>query len=270
MSASLTILSLGWGVQSWTLAAMAALGELPRPDVAVHSDTTFEMSHTYAFAEEWTPWLEARGIPVVTVRDTRATHITKKSSTSDGTYTLMPVFTRNEDGSRGQLRRQCTSRWKIEPLHKWLGEELKRRGIAKADGVVEQWLGISMDEWHRMKTSPVDWIVNTYPLVDRRLSRDDCLRWLGARGLPSPGRSACKQCPYRAPASWVELKRQGGEDWQQALAADAQLRATGRPWYLHPARVPLGDAVQSAEDAGQLRLWDDETDPTCDSGHCFL
>lgn len=32
MTPLLTILSLGWGVQSWTLAAMAALGELPKPD----------------------------------------------------------------------------------------------------------------------------------------------------------------------------------------------------------------------------------------------
>ena len=39
----LKILSLGWGVQSWTLAAMAALGEIPKPDFAVHSDTTHEM-----------------------------------------------------------------------------------------------------------------------------------------------------------------------------------------------------------------------------------
>ena len=34
----LKILSLGWGVQSWTLAAMAALGEIPMPDYAVHAD----------------------------------------------------------------------------------------------------------------------------------------------------------------------------------------------------------------------------------------
>lgn len=266
MTNKLTILSLGWGVQSWTLAAMAALGELPKPDFAVHSDTTFEMAHTYAFAEQWTPWLEAHGIPVVTVRDTRATHILKKSSTSEGHYTLMPVFTLN-NGERGQLRRQCTSRWKIEPLHKWLGEELTRRGIAKAEGVVEQWLGISLDEWQRMKQSPVSWIENTYPLIDRRQTRDDCLRWLGSHNLPSPGKSACRQCPYRAPNWWKEMARQGGEDWDAAVAADEALRASGRPWFIHPARVPLAEAVQ---DSGQARMFDDEVDPSCDSGHCFL
>jgi len=35
-------LSLGWGVQSFTLAAMVALGDLEPVDVAIHADTTHE------------------------------------------------------------------------------------------------------------------------------------------------------------------------------------------------------------------------------------
>ena len=38
----ITYLSLGWGVQSWTIAAMAALGELPPIDLAIHADTGHE------------------------------------------------------------------------------------------------------------------------------------------------------------------------------------------------------------------------------------
>lgn len=38
-AATLKVLSLGWGVQSWTLAAMVALKELPPVDYAVHADT---------------------------------------------------------------------------------------------------------------------------------------------------------------------------------------------------------------------------------------
>ncbi|KKL22079.1 hypothetical protein LCGC14_2439070, partial [marine sediment metagenome] len=55
---TLRVLSLGWGVQSWTLAAMIALKELPPIDYAIHADTTHEMSNTYALAAKWTPWLE--------------------------------------------------------------------------------------------------------------------------------------------------------------------------------------------------------------------
>ena len=33
------ILSMGWGVQTWALAAMVALGDLPPVDYVVHADT---------------------------------------------------------------------------------------------------------------------------------------------------------------------------------------------------------------------------------------
>ena len=69
------IISLGWGVQSWTLAAMVALGELPPVDFAIHSDTTWERASTYEFARQWTPWLEERGVKVVTVSDKEAAQL---------------------------------------------------------------------------------------------------------------------------------------------------------------------------------------------------
>jgi hypothetical protein len=65
-------LSLGWGVQSFTLAAMAALGDIPPIDAAIHADTTHERTLTYQFAAKWTPWLEARGVRVVTVVSAQA------------------------------------------------------------------------------------------------------------------------------------------------------------------------------------------------------
>ena len=48
------IISLGWGVQSFTLAAMAALGETEKVGAAIHADTTHEASGTYEFARQWT------------------------------------------------------------------------------------------------------------------------------------------------------------------------------------------------------------------------
>ena len=63
----LRYLSLGWGVQSWTIAAMVALGELPPVDIAVHADTGHEAQGTYEHVRLWTPWLEERGVKVATV-----------------------------------------------------------------------------------------------------------------------------------------------------------------------------------------------------------
>lgn len=36
VTAQLRVLSMGWGRQTWTLAAMMALGEMPRVDFIVH------------------------------------------------------------------------------------------------------------------------------------------------------------------------------------------------------------------------------------------
>ena len=66
------VISLGWGVQSFTLAAMAALGEIEPVDYVIHSDTGYESVLTYEFAESWSWWLEVQGVNVVTVNEPNA------------------------------------------------------------------------------------------------------------------------------------------------------------------------------------------------------
>jgi hypothetical protein len=284
MTPQLTILSLGWGVQSWTLAAMSALGELPKVDYAIHADTTWEREQTYQFAEAWTPWLEEHGVRVVTVRSARAHTPVRKSTKSDGSYILVPAFSLDEAGRRGQVRRQCTGDWKIDPQNKQINAFLKERGIKKKmPDLVERWLGISQDEWHRAKHSEVPHITHRYPLLEKKITRTDCVAWLSAHDLPSPGKSACVFCPYHNRRAWQEMKRAGGSDWQRAVEYDAAIRnarndanAT-RPidLFVHVNRVPLAEAVQIPEDYGmeQRDLFgppEDDELVTCDSGHCFL
>jgi len=53
----LTVISLGAGVQSSTMALMAAHGEItPMPDYAIFADTQAEPSHIYS----WLDWLETQ------------------------------------------------------------------------------------------------------------------------------------------------------------------------------------------------------------------
>ncbi len=40
------VISLGWGVQSFALATMSALGVLPSVDAAIHADTGHERRET--------------------------------------------------------------------------------------------------------------------------------------------------------------------------------------------------------------------------------
>ena len=246
-------ISLGWGVQSFTLAAMSALGDLEPVDVAIHADTTHETSGTYAFAERWTPWLEERGVRVVTVRDAA------QAATVTEFKTDIPAFTDTPGGSGGMLRRQCTGRWKIGPMRKWL--QSNRYGKP-----VEQWLGISLDEFQRMKDSDVKYIAHRWPLIEQRMTRWDCQRYLERHGLEVPPKSACVFCPYHNMAVWREMKATGGADWQKAVEVDEAIRKVRPPYdlFLHPARIPLVDVdLRSEQDKGQLSLWDAECSGIC-------
>ena len=113
----LTYLSLGWGVQSFTLAAMVALGELPPVDLAIHADTTHEATGTYAHAQKWTPWLGEHGVKVVTVT---ADNTEVVRAWANSRSVMIPAFTLAPDDSHGQVRRQCTHDWKLTPIRRYL------------------------------------------------------------------------------------------------------------------------------------------------------
>lgn len=261
-------LSLGMGVQSVTLAAKVALGHLPPVDFMAHADTSFEMRGTYEYASWFIPWLEERGQRVIVVKN-------EAQAAKAGTAkTDLPAFTM-ASGSKGQLRRQCTGRWKIVPIRRALREVMAEKGVSiRSRGKVKQWLGISLDEIERARPSDVRYIENVYPLLDLGMTRADCIAYLKAQGLPVPGKSSCTFCPYHNKAAWADLKRQGGPDWEQALEIDKAIRDTRPPYslFVHPSCIPLAEAVVIPEDWGAEQLGFPGVDPNtpCDSGFCFL
>ena len=258
----LKVLSLGWGVQSWTLAAMSALGELPTVDYVIHADTTHEAEGTYSHAAKWAPWLEEHGIPVVTVTGKRMEPV---DTSKDIPAVLVPAYTLYQQQDKGQLRRQCTNEWKIKPIRRFIREKVGRL----TPGCVESWQGISLDEWQRMRSSDVGYITNLYPLVDRRITRAHCITWLEQHGLDVPPKSACTFCPYHNLNHWRTMKRKGGSDWDRAVVADEAIRNKRPPQelFVHPTCLPLEEAVRIPEDVGAHQL---EMEMPCDSGHCFV
>lgn len=247
------VISLGWGVQSFTLAAMSALGELEPVDAAIHADTGHESILTYQFAERWTPWLEARGVRVVTVKPKRSDPIDNGYGHED-----VPYYTLDGKGKRGQGKRQCTLQWKIKPQRRWLQANRNRQPV-------EQWLGISLDEYQRMKDSDVKYITHRWPLIERRMIRADCMKWLVAHGLEVPPKSACTFCPFHSTAEWRRIMATP-EDWQEAIDVDRAIRKAYPPYdlFVHPSRCPLEEVdLRTETEKGQLSLWDAECSGVC-------
>jgi hypothetical protein len=257
------VISLGWGTQSFTLAAMVALGELEPVDFAINADTTHERTATYDFAKRWTPWLEERGVKVVTVRPVDG-RINVHPERLDGEVEIPGYVSSPGDG--GRITRQCTKHWKIEPMHRVISIELKLRGLNKTPGIIEQWLGISLDEFQRMKESDVKYIVNRWPLIERKMTRHDCQLWLERHGLEIPPRSACVFCPFHSKSQWRDIRDNAPEDWQKAVEVDKQIRKARPPYdlFVNNQRKPLEECdLDSPQDKGQMDLWDDNCEGYC-------
>jgi hypothetical protein len=275
----LRILSLGAGVQSSTLALMAAEGELgDPPDAAIFADTQAEPDGVY----RWLEWLEPRlPFPVhrVTRGDLRAEVLDASKGVRNRLFRI-PAFVEGEDGRAAPLTRTCTDKYKImqidakvrallglkhgEAVRHFLG--LKRSEPVPA--VVEQWIGISTDELERLRVSRKPWQYLRYPLIEARMSRRDCLRWLEVRGYPKPAKSACTFCPWHDNAAWRDLRDNDPAGFADAVEVDRAMRADGLHFgmrskaYLHRDLVPLDEVDLTAPDEGGLGFVNE-----C-SGHC--
>jgi hypothetical protein len=263
-----TFLSLGAGVQSSTLALMAAHGEVtPMPDAAIFADTQAEPASVY----RWLDWLEGQlPFPVHRVSRGSLTEESlivreRKDKTGHWSKSLVPAFIENKDGTRGIMGRQCTYSYKVEQLERAarrLGEV--KRG--QKEVTVTQWIGISWDEIQRIKPSRVAWSQHRWPLVELRMGRRDCLTWMERNGYPKPPRSACVYCPFHSDKEWRRLKDEEPQEFARAVKFEKDIqevkakteRMRGVP-FLHPSLVPL-DQVDFRTDIerGQLSLWLEE------------
>jgi 3'-phosphoadenosine 5'-phosphosulfate sulfotransferase (PAPS reductase)/FAD synthetase len=147
---TLVVISLGAGVQSSTMALMAANGELPKPDCAIFADTGYEPKAVYRYLEFLKKVLP---YPVYIVKfgNIRDDMIAARGTTD---FVVAPFFTQETiTGKKGMIMRQCTNQYKIQPIKKKI-RELCNVGFNKRfpkDKYVEQWIGISKDEIQRMK-----------------------------------------------------------------------------------------------------------------------
>lgn len=264
-SASIHVISLGAGVQSSTMALMAAHGEItPMPVAAIFADTQAEPASVY----RWLDWLEKQlPYPVIRVSKGNLTEVSlkirdKKDGTGRWAKSVLPTFVANPDGTRGILQRQCTYDYKVLPL---VREALKLMKSNKADSVV-QWIGISWDEAMRMKPSREPRILHRWPLIEKEMKRHHCLSWMSEHGYPKPPRSACIYCPFHSDAEWRRLKDEEPEEWAKAVKFEKDLQTVkaacrnlaGLP-YLHSSLKPL-DTVDLSTDVerGQGILWGNE------------
>jgi len=250
---TIRVLSLGAGVQSTVLALMAAREEIgPMPDCAIFADTQWEPASIYDHID----WLETQlPFPVhrVTAGNIRQDQIDKRNTTGQS-FSSMPYYTAN--GAMG--KRQCTREYKVEPIQRKIRELLgfgKGKRIPK--GVfAEQWIGISQDELQRVKNARKKWQVNRWPLLEKKMSRQDCLdKWQSWGMNRKLEKSACIGCPFHQNDLWRDMKINDPVSWKDACDFDDAIRdgTMKEKQFLHRSLKPLSKAdIDSAEDKGQI------------------
>ena len=246
-------LSWGVGVQSTTLLAMSALGELPRLDAAIFADTQWERAATYASLEFYMALAEEHGI---------ATHVITEGNIREKAareHVHMPFWT--ETGA--PLQRQCTQHFKIEPIRRAmrvLAGYDRSQPPHPSHGEFDLWLGISLDEWTRATEDKRKFIRHIHPLLDLRMTRQDCEDWLIAHGLPVPEKSACIGCPFRSASEWSRMRQGSPKEWADAVQFDEENRnnplarrkgdhSTADGLYVWKKAIPLADVDLEAEAA---------------------
>lgn len=260
-------ISLGAGVQSSTMALMAAHGELtPMPECAIFADTQAEPASVY----RWLDYLETK-LPFPVHRVTKGSlteaALLVKLSVRGRYYTdtAIPAWVEDEKGNIGPMMRQCTSDFKIEVIQR----EIRRLRNGRQ---VVQWIGISTDEAHRAKPSmvakrtvliermlngdevktivktykPHPYITNIWPVIDAGMNRRACLLWMESHGYPKPPRSACVYCPFHSDDEWKRLRDDEPDAFAQAVGFERNYRSAmerGRLMrtipYLHRSMKPL-------------------------------
>lgn len=277
---SLDVISLGAGVQSTALYYMSSMGEMKRCDYAIFSDTGREKAGTIRYLENvLLPWQKANnGIPIIVASKKNLYRDILNSENSTGQrFSSIPAFTRNEDGSIGMLRRQCTKEYKIEVVDDVIRElyGLKKWGRRPDTRLYK---GISLDEIDRLSIPDKKWKIHVYPFVGyqvsvnetkridtQRKTRTDIISWYIQNGLQIPPKSACVFCPYQSDAAYLNMKKNEPEDWQAALEVDRKIRnstkkGTSSQVFLHESCKPL-DEVEFKE--GDPDLWRGECSGGC-------
>ena len=265
------ILNLGAGVQSTTVYLMYVRGEIkPGVECAIFADTGEEPASVYAHLE----WLKSLGGPPIIVRSIGrlGDDLTLGRNSTGGRFASIPAFTAAIEGSKaGLVRRQCTKEYKIEVIERCLRRELlglqKGQRVPKGTRVVQVY-GISLDEAGRSirireRLEDRAWLTPEFPLIDRLMTRGDCLAWLDNFGVPHEvQKSACVFCPFKSNAEWRRLRDTDPAGWARAVEVDTALRVEGavanrkldQKLYVHRSCVPLDQAHLGDSDPRQYHL----------------
>ena len=262
LSTKHNVLMYGAGTQSTGLLLMALNGDLgEKPDFAIFADTGGEPMHVIEYKDYFAEYVyDEYGFEIKTVSNGNLLDdINKYLRGETKRVAQIPLYSET-----GLLMRQCTMEYKITVADNYIKERIGiRRKNKEQESSVALWMGISIDELQRLKTSTQWWKTLIYPLVENGFRRDDTIRYVAKHGLKEPPRSACFFCPFHSNAYWKYLHDNHNDEYQKAIVLDDAIRdypKMRQKMYLHKSKIPLRDVNYNQRDLLDLI---DECDGYC-------
>ena len=277
MAKPLRIFSFGGGVQSMAVLVLQSKFKIANDydafvfaNVGANGENPATLAYLNDIAK---PFAEANGLRIIEVQK-HAEDGTPETlldlMMSDAKTVVVPAYTRDTKNKVRRLHRNCTVDFKVGVIDAWIRAE----GAEQA----EVGLGISLDEFARVKDQNwYDregkkrlgfWKRREYPLIDKRLTRNDCKAIIREAGLPTPPKSACFFCPFKGLIEWVDFERTQPELFARAVEIDRRLNSKGSAVQgrvsLHRSGIPLENAVA----VGSTPVVADDLD-TCEDGYCM-
>jgi len=239
----LKVLNMGAGVQ--TTAMLLEFWE--DYDLVIMADTGDEQEETYYYVEKYLkPFCKSKNLEWVTVKEKRYGSLMKHCLERK----ILPI----------PARRWCTDEHKVKPILK----ELRKRGATKKNPITSC-IGISIDEAHRANfNTSVQYQKLEYPLVDKKISRQNCAEIILKHGFPIPPKSGCDFCMFFSKNHFRELAKNNPERFQKIVNMEKNSSSYGK--YYLKGKYPL----QMILDNTSLDEFESEYADSCDSGHCMV
>ncbi|MFH1226821.1 MAG: phosphoadenosine phosphosulfate reductase family protein [Planctomycetota bacterium] len=182
-------LSYGGGVNSTAILALIKLGEYPMPDRIIFCDTGAEREETYCYMR----FMQKQFPTIETIKSKRGGLIEYCDK-----YKVIPA----------RMTRWCTINTKIKPFQDLF------KGIEHI-----KILGIANDESHRVRDTGEK---TEYPLIEKQMTRDDCINIIREVGWDVPIKSGCFICPFMRIAELRALYKRNGHEWETLVRLEKQ------------------------------------------------
>lgn len=134
---------------------------------------------------------------------------------------LVPSWVINKKGELGKMMgRNCTVEYKIVQIVREIRIRETVKAFSKLKHKIHMYIGFSIDELSRVKTSPQSYIVNKFPLVDLNMTKIDCIEYVEKVLGFTPKSSVCNICYANDFYRVYDLYKNDKEAWDKITVLD--------------------------------------------------